>query len=46
MVRDQQIRRLYRMVNTEQTQEIAAAKSGMDVKTARKYLRARRLPRR
>ena len=32
------------MVNTEQTQEIAAAKSGMDVKTARKYLRARRLP--
>jgi len=32
------------MVNTEQTQEIAAAKAGMDVKTARKYLRARRLP--
>jgi hypothetical protein len=32
------------MVNTEQTQEIAAAKAGIDVKTARKYLRARRLP--
>ena len=32
------------MVNIEQTQEIAAAKAGMDVKTARKYLRARRLP--
>jgi hypothetical protein len=31
------------MVNTAQTQEIAAAKAGMDVKTARKYLRARRL---
>ena len=28
------------MVNIEQTQEIAAAKAGMDVKTARKYLRA------
>jgi hypothetical protein len=32
------------MVNTEPTQEIAAAKAGMDVKTARKYLRTRRLP--
>jgi hypothetical protein len=30
--------------NTEETQEIAASKAGMDVKTARKYLRARRLP--
>jgi hypothetical protein len=30
--------------NTEKTQEIAAAKAGMDVKTARKYLRARTLP--
>ena len=32
------------MSNTENTQEIAAAKAGMDVKTARKYLEARRLP--
>ena len=32
------------MSHTEETQEIAAAKAGMDVKTARKYLRARRLP--
>lgn len=44
MVTDQQIRRLYKLSNTEETQEIAAAKAGMDVKTARKYLRARRLP--
>jgi hypothetical protein len=44
MVTDQQIRRLYKMSHTEETQEIAAAKAGMDVKTARKYLRARRLP--
>jgi hypothetical protein len=29
--------------NTEMTQEIAASKAGMDVKTARKYLRARAL---
>lgn len=32
------------MLNTEQTQEIAAAKAGMDVKTARKYVKAKRLP--
>ena len=32
------------MSHTEDTQEIAAAKAGMDVKTARKYLRIRRLP--
>ncbi len=32
------------MAHTEETQEVAAAKAGMDVKTARKYLRARRLP--
>jgi len=30
--------------NTEKTQEIAASKAGMDVKTARKYLRTRMLP--
>src|SRR5437764_414810 len=44
MVTDQQIRRLYKLSNTEETQAIAAAKAGMDVKTARKYLRCRRLP--
>lgn len=32
------------MLNTERTQQIAAAKAGMDVKTARKYARVRRLP--
>ena len=32
------------MVNLEKSQEIAAAKAGMDRKTARKYLRAGRLP--
>jgi hypothetical protein len=44
MVTDQQIRRLYKLSRTEETQEIAASKAGMDVKTARKYLRERRLP--
>jgi hypothetical protein len=44
MVTDQQIRRLFKLSQTEKTQEIAASKAGMDVKTARKYLRARRLP--
>jgi hypothetical protein len=44
MVTDQQIRRLFKLSNTEKTQAIAASKAGMDVKTARKYLRARRSP--
>jgi hypothetical protein len=44
MVTDQQIRRLYKLLNTEPTQQIAAAKAGMDVKTARKYAREKRLP--
>jgi hypothetical protein len=44
MVTDQQIRRLYKLSNTEKTQEVAASKAGMSVKTARKYLRVRRLP--
>jgi hypothetical protein len=44
MVTDQQIRRLFSLSNTEKTQEIAASKAGMDIKTARKYLRARVLP--
>lgn len=32
------------MSKTEETQEIAASKAGMDAKTARKYLAARRVP--
>jgi len=44
MVTDQQIRRLYKLSNIEETREIAASKAGINVKTARKYLRARRLP--
>ncbi len=32
------------MSNTEQNQEIAASKAGMDPKTARRYLAAKRLP--
>ena len=44
MATDQQIGRPFKLSNTEETQAIAASKAGMDVKTARKYLRARRLP--
>ncbi|MDO8934160.1 MAG: IS21 family transposase [Rhodocyclaceae bacterium] len=44
MVTDAQVRRLNRLSKTEKTQEVAAAKAGMDVKTARKYLADRRLP--
>ena len=44
MVTDKQVRRLFALVKTEANQEVAAAKAGMDAKTARKYLRQRRLP--
>jgi hypothetical protein len=44
MVTDQQVRRLFKLMQTESTQAIAAAKSGMDEKTARKYLKTGRLP--
>jgi hypothetical protein len=44
MVSDRQVARLWRLVQTELTLEVAAAKAGMDPKTARKYLRDRRLP--
>jgi hypothetical protein len=44
MVTDSQIRRLKKLSNTERTAEIAAAKAGMDPKTARKYLRFGKLP--
>ncbi len=44
MVTDQQVRRLFRLSKTESNEELAAAKAGMDAKTARKYLRLGRLP--
>ena len=44
MVTDAQVRRLKRLSKMEDTQELAAAKAGMDVKTARKYLAEGSLP--
>ena len=44
MVTDAQVRRLKRLSKIEKTQELAAAKAGMDMKTARKYLRQSKLP--
>jgi len=44
MVTNQQVRRLFKLIHTEDTLEMAAAKAGMDAKTARKYRRLRRLP--
>jgi Mu transposase, C-terminal domain len=44
MVTDQQVRRLYKLMHTEKTRAIAAAKAGMDEKTARKYIKAGMLP--
>ena len=44
MLTDQQVRGLRVLVEAGQTQEAAAAKLGMDRKTARKYLRMSRLP--
>jgi hypothetical protein len=44
MVKDQQVRRLFTLLQTENSQAVAAAQAGMDVKTARKYQRLRRLP--
>jgi Mu transposase-like protein len=43
MVSDRQVRRLWRLAQ-KLSLEVAAAKAGMDPKTARKYLRDRRLP--
>jgi transcriptional regulator with XRE-family HTH domain len=43
MVSDRQVKRPWRLAQ-KLTVEAAAAKSGMDSKTARKYLRDRRLP--
>ena len=44
MVTDAQVRRLKRLSKTEETQDLAAAKAGMDIKTARKYLKNGKLP--
>ena len=44
MVTDKQIRRLFALAKRERNQEIAAAKAGMDAKTARKYLRLGGVP--
>ena len=44
MVTDKQVRRLFALIKTEESQEIAASKAGMDPKTGRKYRRLGRLP--
>jgi hypothetical protein len=44
MVTDHQVRRLKKLSNSEQNQEVAASKAGMDPKTARKYLALNLLP--
>jgi transposase len=44
MVTDQQVRRLFKLVQTEKNFGIAAMKAGMDEKTARKYQRLGKLP--
>jgi hypothetical protein len=44
MVTDQQVRRLFKLIQTEKNFGIAAAKAGMDEKTARKYRRLGKLP--
>jgi hypothetical protein len=44
MVTDQQVRRLFKLVQTTKYFGTAAAKAGMDEKTARKYIQLGRLP--
>lgn len=44
MVTDNQVRRLMKLMQTEETFGTAAAKAGMDEKTARKYARSGKLP--
>ena len=44
MVTDQQVRRLFKLVQTQHNFGIAAAKAGMDEKTARKYTKLGKLP--
>jgi len=44
MITDNQVRRLRRLMQTEKTLSSSAAKAGMDEKTARKYIRLKKLP--
>lgn len=44
MVTDQQVRRLFKLVQTEKNFGIASMKAGMDEKTARKYRKLGKLP--
>lgn len=44
MVTDQQVRRLFKLIQSEKNFGIAAMKAGMDEKTARKYRRKGKLP--
>jgi len=44
MVTDRQVRRLKKLIQSESTLARAAAKAGMDEKTARKYVRLGKLP--
>lgn len=44
MVTDKQVRRLISLINAGYTQEVAALKADMNVKTARKYHKAKKLP--
>lgn len=44
MVTDKQVRRLVKMLQEGKTKRVAADKTGMDEKTARKYLRLGKLP--
>jgi len=44
MVTDRQVRRLKKLIHTETSLSLAAAKSGMSERTARKYLRSGKLP--
>ena len=39
MVTDQQVRILMKAIKSEKTKVLAAAKAGMDVKTARRYVK-------
>jgi len=44
MVTDQQVRRLFKLVQREKNFGIAAIKAGMDEKTARRYRKLGKLP--
>lgn len=44
MVTDQQVRKLMKLIQSDLTLAVAAAKAGMDEKTARKYRELGKLP--